>query len=89
MRLNNSKSGVPLDYDGVMSYGVKNFNGRLCLNFSSVLSSVAQFERAGRLRTLLFDERYTSKEARARIKTGRMKGTYIHTCPLYVSVVFS
>eukprot|EP01036_Dinobryon_divergens_P027931 gene27931-36795_t len=67
--------GVPLDFDGVMSYGVKNFNGRLCLNFSSVLSSVAQFERAGRLRTLLFDERYTSKEARARIRTGRMRAS--------------
>ena len=49
---------------------MKNFNGRLCLNFSSVLSSVARYERA----TLLFDERYTSKEARARIKTERMKG---------------
>jgi len=37
---------------GVMSYGTKSFAGRLCLNFSSVLNSVAQYERAGRLRSM-------------------------------------
>ena len=47
-----------LDVDGVMHHNVRNFNGRLCLNFSSVLSSVVVNTNTRPLRTLLFDERY-------------------------------
>lgn len=60
--------GIPLDVDGVMHHNVRNFNGRLCLNFSSVLSSVVVNTNTRPLRTLLFDERYTTKEAKMRLK---------------------
>jgi len=68
--------GVPLDFDGVMSYEVRNFNGRLCLNFSTVLSSVSSKERGEKLKTVLFDERYTTQEARTRIKAFKTKGKF-------------
>jgi len=67
--------GIPLDFDGIMSYAVKNFNGRLCLNFSTVLSSIATKERGEKLKTLLFDERYTTQEAKTRIKAFKTKAS--------------
>jgi RNase H-fold protein (predicted Holliday junction resolvase) len=66
--------GIPLDSDGILSQSVRNFNGNLCLNFSAVLSSIVIHERGSHLRTILFDERYTSKEARARILSSKIKG---------------
>ena len=58
--------GLPLDSNGKMSYAIKNFNGNLCLNFSSVLATVIQ-NRADRIKVVLVDERYTTREAKARM----------------------
>lgn len=66
--------GVPLDSDGSLRHDVRNFNGRLCLNFSSVLSAVSENDFPGKFRTMLFDERYTTKEATLRLQTGKVKG---------------
>lgn len=67
--------GVPLDSDGVMSHSVRNINGQLCLNFSNVFSSIAAHSYSNSsFRTVLFDERYSTREARWRIQTDRIKG---------------
>ena len=66
--------GVPLDSNGRMSHDVRNFNGQLCLNFSRVLSSVASAELP-RARVLLVDERYTTREAKARMKAERIRAS--------------
>jgi RNase H-fold protein (predicted Holliday junction resolvase) len=63
--------GIPLDIDGQADYYVANFNGRMCLNFSRVLSSVAQHgDKSNGFRcppsVQLFDERYTTREAHFR-----------------------
>ena len=59
--------GVPLDRDGRMKYTVRNLNGILSLNFSSVLA--AQCIRAyPRAQVLIMDERYTTREAREKSK---------------------
>jgi RNase H-fold protein (predicted Holliday junction resolvase) len=59
--------GVPLDKDGVMKYSVRNLNGVLCLNFSSVLATVcARSYPKGSV--LIVDERYTTREAREKSK---------------------
>jgi RNase H-fold protein (predicted Holliday junction resolvase) len=60
--------GIPLDSDGVMHHNVRNFNGKLCLKFSDVLSSVVVNTNTRPLKTLLFDERYTTKEAKMRLR---------------------
>ena len=59
--------GLPLDSNGRMSYKVRNFNGNLCLNFSSVLAAVVTNE-IPRAKVKLVDERYTTREAKARIQ---------------------
>jgi RNase H-fold protein (predicted Holliday junction resolvase) len=66
--------GVPLDSNGILSYDVKNFNGRLCLDFSKVLSAVCTHEYEGKFQTILFDERYTTKEAQLRLQMESIKG---------------
>jgi RNase H-fold protein (predicted Holliday junction resolvase) len=66
--------GIPLDSNGRMSYDVKNLNGRLCLQFSSVVAAIANSEFP-RLSVHLVDERYTTKEAKLRMKTGRIGGS--------------
>ena len=66
--------GLPLDSNGKMSYNVKNFNGQLCLNFSMVLAATTTVALP-RASVFLFDERYTTREAKARIKTEKIKGT--------------
>ena len=66
--------GLPLDSNGKMSHKVKNFNGQLCLNFSMVLAATATIALP-RASVHLFDERYTTREAKARIKSGKIKGT--------------
>jgi RNase H-fold protein (predicted Holliday junction resolvase) len=68
--------GVPLDSDGVMSRNVRNINGQLCLNFSNVFSSIAAHSYNSSFRTVLFDERYSTREARWRIQTDKIKGDY-------------
>ena len=59
--------GLPLDSNGRMSYKVRNFNGNLCLNFSSVLAAVVTNE-IPRAKVKLVDERYTTREAKARMQ---------------------
>jgi RNase H-fold protein (predicted Holliday junction resolvase) len=66
--------GVPLDSNGILSYDVKNFNGRLCLDFSKVLSAVCMHEHSAKFQTILFDERYTTKEAQLRLQMESVKG---------------
>ena len=62
--------GLPLDSNGRMSYKLRNFNGNLCLNFSAVLAAVVMND-VPRAKVRLVDERYTTREAKARI---RMEG---------------
>ena len=70
--------GIPLDSNGLLSYKIRNFNGRLCLNFSQVLSATAsQYYNNRRFSILLCDERYTTKEAKVRLRTERIKGMHI------------
>lgn len=77
--------GVPLDSNGILDYTVKNFNGQLCLNFSQVLSSVSLHEHNSKFRTVLFDERFTTKEAKLRLQYENVKGNgftwyvFVHT----------
>jgi RNase H-fold protein (predicted Holliday junction resolvase) len=59
--------GVPLDKDGVMSLHVRNFNGRLCLMFATVLRTVCtQFAPDMSIR--LVDERFSTREAKIRLR---------------------
>ncbi len=55
--------GLPLDKDGRVGYSVSNFNGRLCLNFSRVLSSLSKHQYGDKVKIRLFDERYSTREA--------------------------
>lgn len=66
--------GLPLDSNGIMSHSLRNFNGQLCLNFSSVLTSVAGTELP-RCKVLLVDERYTTREAKVRMKSERIRAS--------------
>lgn len=66
--------GLPLDSNGRMSHDVKNLNGRLCLAFSSVLAAVVENE-CPRLDVFLVDERYTTKEARIRMREENVRGS--------------
>lgn len=65
--------GIPLDSNGKVSYGVRNFNGRLCLNFSRVLACIANHRCPG-TNIVLVDERYTTKEAKQRLASSKIKG---------------
>lgn len=76
--------GVPLDSDGILHYDVKNFNGQLCLNFSQVLSAVSLHEHNAKFRTVLFDERFTTKEAKLRLQYENVKGNQSHYCACLV-----
>ena len=66
--------GLPTDSNGKVSYDVRNFNGNLCLDFATVLSSVAG-EEMKKLKVLLFDERYTTREAKARMKEEKIRAS--------------
>ena len=66
--------GIPLDYNGVMGYNISNFNGQLCLNFSKVLSAYSSHSNRRNVTVKLFDERYTTKEAKIRLKYEKVKG---------------
>jgi putative Holliday junction resolvase len=71
--------GIPLDSNGKLSYNVRNFNGQLCLAFSQVISSMAG-ALLPKAQVLIFDERYTTREAKFRMKTERIKGTELRHC---------
>ena len=66
--------GLPLDSNGKTSHHVRNFNGQLCLNFSRVLSAFTT-THLPRVSILLFDERYTTREAKARMKSEKVKAS--------------
>ena len=66
--------GLPLDSNKIMSHRVRNFNGQLCLNFSSVLSSITCAELP-RCKVLLVDESYTTREAKMRMKIERIRAS--------------
>ena len=59
--------GVPVDRDGRTKYTVENLNGIMSLNFSSVLASCCQ-RSYPKARVLIMDERYTTREAKAKSK---------------------
>lgn len=66
--------GIPLDSNGKVSYQVRNFNGRLCLNFTRVLAAVANNRHGNTMMITLVDERYTTREAKQRLEQARIKG---------------
>jgi len=66
--------GIPLDSRGKLGDPVKNFNGRLCYNFSQVITSIANHEFP-RVKVFLCDERYTTKEAKMRMKMERIRAS--------------
>jgi putative transcription antitermination factor YqgF len=65
--------GIPLDSNGVIGYNTRNFNGRMCLNFSKVLSSYTRNEFS-KIKIILCDERYTTKEAKIKLESNNYKG---------------
>lgn len=73
--------GVPVDSDGELHYDVQNFNAQLCLDFSKVLSCICTHESKGQIKTLLFDERFTTQEATLRLKHSSVKGkSFVADC---------
>ena len=67
--------GLPLDSNGKMGpRGPRNFNGQLCMNFSKVLSAVT-VATLPRVKVLLFDERYTTREAKARLRLEKVRAS--------------
>jgi RNase H-fold protein (predicted Holliday junction resolvase) len=74
--------GVPLDSNGRLDYNVKNINAKICLNFSIVLASILQEYCKFPHKVLLFDERYTTQEAKLRTSRRQMKGILISTLHL-------
>ena len=71
--------GIPLDSDGKLHYGVRNINGRICLDFSKVLCSISNVEYPNQFKTILFDECFTTKEATLRLKQDNVKGKNMET----------
>ena len=68
--------GIPLlgKTDGSIQRRVTEFNGQLCLNFSKVLQSVAQYRSNSRLKVKLYDERFTTREAKLKLMNRNSKG---------------
>lgn len=56
--------GVPLDNSGHLNYDVKNMNGKICLNFSFVLACMVRHICPPGVTVRLYDERYTTQEAK-------------------------
>ena len=63
--------GIPLDSNGKLHYGVKNFNGGLCLQFSQVLACIVN-NKIPNVNVYLIDERYSTREAKARMKSEKI-----------------
>lgn len=66
--------GIPLDSNGKLSYKVRNFNGGLCLDFSKVLATVIKNECPD-AKVHLVDERFSTREAKARMKADKIKAS--------------
>lgn len=62
--------GIPVDSNGKLHYGINNFNGNLCLNFSKVLAATASHFYPN-ITVILADERYTTREAKHRLTLER------------------
>eukprot|EP01040_Poterioochromonas_malhamensis_P010645 gene10645-11592_t len=69
--------GIPLTgrNAGDLQRTINNFNGQLCLNFSKVLQSVITHRSNGRLKVKLFDERFTTSEAKLKIAYSNSKAS--------------
>ena len=64
-----------MDSNGKMGpRGPRNFNGQLCMNFSKVLGAVTA-ATLPRVQVLLFDERYTTREAKARLRLEKVRAS--------------
>lgn len=64
--------GVPLDGDGSLDYNVQNMNGKISLNFSVVLSCIVHHLCSQSVNVVLFDERYSTQEAKLRKSKGNV-----------------
>ncbi|RYY80984.1 pre-16S rRNA-processing nuclease YqgF [archaeon] len=72
--------GVPSDFDGRYDHQVRNFNGQLCLNFSTVLSTLSLNKYDDKAKVFLFDEKYTTKEAKMKMQMDRKRGRCVCVC---------
>lgn len=66
--------GIPLDSNGRLHYKVRNFNGRLCLDFSRVLSCIIN-QNCPKAKVFLVDERFSTREAKFRLSQERIKAS--------------
>lgn len=66
--------GIPVDSNGKLSYKVRNFNGGLCLDFSRVLSCMIN-RMNPTAKVYLIDERYSTREAKARMIQDKITGS--------------
>lgn len=67
--------GIPADKKGRIGYGItQNFNGIMCHNFSKVLASVV-FHDNPKIKVVLVDERYTTQEAKARLRIEKLQAS--------------
>lgn len=61
--------GIPCDADGILSYDIKNFNGRLCLQFSRVLAAYLRASSVPYTIPLyLCNEQFSTQEARHKLR---------------------
>ena len=73
-QVNDVILGIPLDSNGRLNYKVRNFNGRLCLDFSKVLSSVIN-QNCPKAKVYLVDERFSTREAKFRLSQDKIKAS--------------
>jgi RNase H-fold protein (predicted Holliday junction resolvase) len=68
--------GIPLDgsSDGQVSRRVKNMNGKICLNFSFVLTCIVKSLCPDIVKVRLCDESYSTQEAKVKQAFGEEKG---------------
>lgn len=66
--------GVPVGSNGRLDYNVNNINGKICLNFATVLASESSNGKDFRPIVRLFDERFTTKEAEQKLSSTRIRG---------------
>jgi RNase H-fold protein (predicted Holliday junction resolvase) len=59
-------------YHASLSRPLTGFNQLLCLNFSKVLNSYVSYQSNNRVRVKLFDEAFTTQEAKMRLESERL-----------------
>lgn len=77
--------GVPVGSNGRLDYHVKNINGKICLNFATVLASEASNGTDFHPIVRLYDERFTTKEAEQKLSSTRIRGT---SCSISIFACF-